>query len=272
MSGVFEMFEYAFMTRALIAGVFVSLSAALIGVPLVLRKNAMIGDGLSHVAFSAFAIATVAGIAPLPFAIPVVIIGSFLLLWIEKSRKVYGDAAVAVLSASSLAIGTIVVSVSKGVNIDLNSYLFGSVLAIGGTEVVLSAVLCAVVVGVYLVFYNRIFSLTFDEEFSKSIGVKTELFQVLFSVVCSVVIVLGMRLVGALLVSSLIIFPTLIATSLAKSFRGVIKTAAAVTVLNFVVGLSLSFLFATPTGATIVAVNLVGFLITRFGELRPGLS
>ncbi len=256
-----EMFQYAFMQRALIVGLCVAICAALVGVSLVLRKNSMIGDGLSHTAFSAFALATVLGLAPLYVALPVVVIASFFVLRLSQSKKVHGDAAIAVLSASSLAIGTFAISVSKGVNIDLNSYLFGSILSASWTDVIMSIVLAIIVVGLYLFAYHRIFAITFDEEFAKSVGVKTGIYDAIFAAICSCTIVLGMRLLGSLLISSLIIFPTLTAMRLAKNFKGVVFASVLISIIAFLIGLASSYMLATPTGATVVLVNLTVFIL-----------
>ena len=261
-----EMFQYAFMQRALIVGLCVAICAALVGVSLVLRKNSMIGDGLSHTAFSAFALATVLGLAPLYVALPVVIIASFFVLRLSQSKKVHGDAAIAVLSASSLAIGTFAISVSKGVNIDLNSYLFGSILSASWADVVMSIVLAVIVIGLYLFAYHRIFAITFDEEFAKSVGVKTGIYDAIFAAICSCTVVLGMRLLGSLLISSLIIFPTLTAMRLAKNFKGVVFTSVLVSIVAFLIGLALSYMLATPTGATVVLVNLAAFILSLLLE------
>ena len=257
-----EIFAYPFMQRALIVGILISICAALDGVSLVLRRNSMIGDGLSHTAFSAFALATVLGLTPLYFALPVVIIASFFILRLSQNHKLRGDAAIAVLSAYSLAIGTMAISLGKGVNIDLNSYLFGSILAVSWVDVILSAILTAAVLALYLFAYHRIFAITFDEEFAKSVGVKTGVYDAIFAAICSVVVVLGMRLLGALLISSLIIFPTLSAMRLKRSFRGIVWLSALISVIAFIVGLVLSYLLATPTGATVVIVNLIVFVIS----------
>jgi zinc transport system permease protein len=261
MSELVEMFSYSFVVRALVVGVLVSLVAALIGAPLVLRKKSMIGDGLSHTAFAAVAIGVVFGMAPLAFALPVVIVASFLVLRISKARKMDGDALIAVLSVASLAIGTIAISVSQGVNIDLNSYLFGSILSVGWSEVWLSLAVAVGVVIFYIISFHKIFAITFDAEFAEAIGIKTGLYDGVFAAICSVVVVLGMKLLGALLISGLIIFPTLIAMQIKKSFRGVVITAAVVAVVNFVLGLVISYFAVLPTGATVVAVNLVGLFI-----------
>ena len=255
------------MVRALIAGVLIALCAALVGVPLVLRKNSMLGDGLSHTAFAAVAVATVLGLTPLWVALPVTMLASFFILRIGKNRKISGDAAIAVLSASALAVGTMAISVSAGVNIDLNSYLFGSVLAVGMTDVIVTAVLSVVVVLLFTLSFHRIFAITFDENFARSIGLKTELYDAIFAVICSAVVVLGMRLLGSLLISSLIIFPTLTAMSIARTFKGTTVLAVVISVVAFVIGLLISFLAATPTGATVVVANLVIFVVTKLVKI-----
>ena len=256
-----EMFSYPFMQRALIAGLLICICAALVGVSLVLRRNSMIGDGLSHTAFSAFALATVFGFAPLWFALPIVIIASFFVLRLSKNRKIHGDAAIAVLSASSLAIGTFAISVTKGVNIDLNSYLFGSILAVSWLDVLFCIILTVAVLALYLFAYHRIFAISFDENFARSVGVKTEIYDAIFAIICSAVIVLGMRLLGSLLISSLIIFPTLTAMRLCRTFRGVVATSVSISIISFVIGLVASYVMATPTGATVVLANLATFIL-----------
>lgn len=263
MNWIVEMFSYTFMQRAVIVGVLISACAALLGVSLVLRKNSMIGDGLSHTAFSAFAVALVLGLTPIYFAIPVVIIASFVVLRLSKSRKSNGDAAIALLSASSLAIGVMAISVVKGVNVDLNSYLFGSILSVGWGDVWLSIIMTILVVGLYVFAHNRIFAITFDEEFAKSTGVRTGYYDIIFAIICSVVIVLGMRLLGALLISSLIIFPTIISMQFSKSFKVLVIWSVVISIINFMLGLIISYLVATPTGATVVIVNLIALLITK---------
>lgn len=257
---IFEMFSYSFMVRAFVVGLLISLCASLIGVSLVLRRNSMIGDGLSHVGFGAFAIATVLGIAPLEFALPLVIISSFFILKIGDNSNIHGDSIIAIMSASSLAIGTFVVSLS-GVNTDINSYLFGSILSINNAELIMSIILSIVVVLLYIFSYNKIFAITFDEKFAKSIGINTNLYNMIFAILCSIVVVLGMRLMGALLISSLIIFPTLSSMQLFKKFKIVVISSIIISVIAFAVGMFISYFNTTPTGATIVIVNLVIFVL-----------
>ena len=261
MNWFFEMLSYTFIQRALIAGLLISICTALVGVPLVLRKNSMLGDGLSHTAFGAFAIATVLNFTPIWFATPIVAITSILVLKLNKNKRINGDAAIALLSASSLAIGTMAISLSKGVNIDLNSYLFGSVLSIGWEDVWLSLALSIIVALLYIFTHHRIFAITFDNDFAKAIGIRTNLYDTILAIICSLVIVLGMRLFGALLISSLIVFPTLIAMRLFKSFKQVALFAVIISVISFILGLTVSYLITSPTGATIVIVNLIVYLI-----------
>lgn len=253
-----RIFEYDFMWQALVAGVMIAISASLVGTGIVLRRNSMIGDGLSHVAFGAFAIATVMGMTPLFVGIPVVILTSILILKLTEKSLIHGDSAIAVLSASSLAIGTFAISIVKGVNVDINSYLFGSILALDKAEVWLCVIISVVVILLFLLAYHKIFAITFDEDFAKSAGIKVEVYNVLFAIICSVVVVLGMKLMGALLISSLIVFPTLSAMQVLRNFRGVVWAAVGISVTCMVVGLMVSFLYETPTGASIVLVNLAG--------------
>lgn len=259
MNSLVEMFSYDFMIKALVVGLLLSLSAALIGVPLVLRKNSMIGDGLSHVAFGAFAIASVLGLAPLPVALPIVVLTSTLILRLGESRKFSGDAMIALISTSALALGTFAVSLA-GSNVDINNYLFGSILSLGNADVVVAILLAALVLPLFVIFYHRIFAVTFDETFARSIGQNTKLYNLVFAVLCSVVIVLGMRLMGALLISALIIFPVLSAKQLATSYKAVVLSSAVISLLALFIGLVASYLLDTPTGATIVLSELAFFL------------
>lgn len=261
MSSVFQMFSYHFVQRAMLVGILVSLCAALLGVSLVLKRFSMIGDGLSHVGFGALAIASAFHLAPLAVAVPVVMAAAVLLLRISRNSRINGDAAIALISSSALAIGVITVSVTTGMNTEVSSYMFGSILTLSRTDTVLSTLLSVVVLVLFVLFYNRIFAVTFDETFSKATGVKTDLFNTIIAVLTSVTVVLGMRMMGALLISSLIIFPALSAMRICKSFRAVITGAALIAVVCFTVGMMVSFAFETPSGASIVAANLVMFAL-----------
>ena len=264
-----QMFSYPFMQRALIAGVLVSLCAALLGVTLVLKRYSMIGDGLSHVSFGALAIAVALGVTPLYFSIPVVIVAAFLLLRVADNPRWNSDAAIAAMSASSLAIGILVISRTTGMTTDVDSYMFGSVLAMSRTDVALSVVLCMAVLALYILFYHKIFAITFDENFSRATGLNVNWYNTLIAILTALTIVLGMRMMGAMLISSLIIFPALTAMRLFKSFRSVVICSAITSVVCFCAGLTISFVFSTPVGATVVAANLTLFVISSIlGAIR----
>ena len=264
MNNIIEIFSYDFMLKALIVGTLISLCASLVGVSLVLRRNSMIGDGLSHVAFGAFSIATVLNIAPLEFSLPIVMVTSFLILKLNQNSKVHGDSAIALLSASSLAIGTFVISITDGVSTDINNYLFGSILSIDNKDVTISIILSIIIITLYIISYNKIFAITFDENFAKVIGVKTEIYNIIFAIICSIVVVLGMRLMGSLLISSLIIFPTISAMQIQKKFKSVVFLSTIISIISFFTGLILSYNLEAPTGATIVIVNLLFFILQKF--------
>ena len=257
-----QMFSYPFMQRALLAGVLVRLCAALLGVPLVLKRYSMIGDGLSHVSFGALAIAVALGFTPLYFSIPVVILAAFFLLRMAGGTHWNSDAAIAVFSASSLAIGILVISLTSGMTTDVDNYMFGSVLAMTNSDVVLAVVLCGTVLLLFLLSYHRLFAVTFDENFSRAAGLPVGLYNTFLSVLTALTIVLGMRMMGAMLISSLIIFPALTAMRLFRSFRAVVVCAGISSVACFFVGLSASFLLSTPVGASVVVTDLALFLLS----------
>lgn len=259
-----EMFSYPFMVRAFVAGGLLCICAALLGVSLVLKRFSMIGDGLSHVGFGSLAVASALNLAPLFIAVPVVIAAAFLLLRMSESGKMKGDAATAVFSAGALAIGVMVVSMSTGMNADLNSYLFGSILAMSKRDVVLTVILSVTVLLFYLLFYDKLFAVTFDESFARATGVKTGVYHSLLAVLTAVVVVLGMRMMGALLISSLIVFPALTSMRLFKSYRGVLASSVVIAVFGFCTGMCMSFWFGTPSGASIVVVDTVLFCISAF--------
>ncbi len=256
-----EIFSETFMLRALIVGVLVSLCAALLGVSLVLKRYSMIGDGLSHVGFGALAVASVFNFAPLSVALPVVIAAAFILLRISESSKIKGDSAIAIISTGSLAIGVIAVSLSGGMTVDISNYMFGSILTMTKNDVWLSVSLAAIVVLLFVLFYNKIFAVTFDESFSRATGIRAELYNMLIAFLTAVTVVLGMRMMGTLLISSLIIFPALTSMRLSKSYRAVIITSSVLSVVCFFIGILSSYLLETPTGASVVCVNIFAFII-----------
>ncbi|MDR2646853.1 MAG: metal ABC transporter permease [Oscillospiraceae bacterium] len=262
-SRFFEMLSaYDFIRYALLVGIPVTLCAALLGVTLVLRRFSMIGDGLSHIGFGALSVAAAVHWTPLHVAIPAVIAAAFFLLrGSAGGRKLRGDAAIALLSTSCLAIGMLVTHLSGGTNFDLMGYMFGSLFALTQTDVWLSLVLCAVVLPGFCWFFHRVFSITFDVTFARATGLRTNLYQFILAVLTALTIVLGMRMMGTLLISSLVIFPTLISTRVCKSFFGVTIGAAIVGIFCFLLGFFLSTVseIPIPTGSTIVVVNFICF-------------
>ncbi len=259
MSELARMLSYHFMQRALIVGVLVSLCAALLGVSLVLKRYSMIGDGLSHVGFGALAIASAFHLAPLAVAVPVVVLAAVLLLRLSQSSRLKGDALIALVSSSALAVGVISVSLTTGMNTEVSSYMFGSVLSLSRSDAILSVLLSLAVLLLFVAFYPRLFAVTFDETFARATGTRTQVYNTLLAVLTAVTVVLGMRMMGALLISSLIIFPALSAMRVCRSFRGVILCAACISVGCFLVGLVASFFLSTPTGASIVVADLLIF-------------
>lgn len=254
---VIEMLSYPFMTRAFLVGSLVALCSALLGVSLVLKRYSMIGDGLSHVGFGAMAIAAAMNAAPLTVAIPVVIVAAILLLRISGNAKIKGDAAIALISTTSLAVGVMVISLTTGMNTDVYNYMFGSILAMSAEDVKLSLVLSVFVLILFIVFYHKIFAITFDETFARATGVKAGVYNTLIAVLTAVTIVLGMRMMGALLISSLIIFPALTSMRVCRTFKSVIINAAIISVVCLIAGVTLSYVAATPAGASVVLANLV---------------
>ncbi len=255
-----EMFSYNFIIRAFIVGILVSLCASLLGVTLVLKRYSMIGDGLSHVGFGALAVAAALNLAPLEVAVPVVIIAAFLLLRLSENSKINGDAAIAIISSTSLAVGVAAVSIS-GVNTDLNSYLFGSILATTTADAVMCGILAVAVIVVFVIFYNKIFAVTFDESFSKATGLRTGVYNTVIALLTAMTIVIGMRIMGTLLISALIIFPALSSMRLCKHFKTVIICSGILSICCFFVGMYASYSLDTPAGASVVIANAAVFLI-----------
>lgn len=257
-----EMFSWPFMQRALVSGVLVSLCCALLGVSLVLKRYSMIGDGLSHVSFGALAIAVALGVTPLYFSIPVVILAAFFLLRMAGNPHFNSDAAIAATSASALAVGILVISRTSGMTTDVDNYMFGSVLAMKRSDVVLSVLLSIAVLTLFVLFYHKLFAVTFDESFSRATGLKVDRYNTLLAILTALTIVLGMRMMGAMLISSLVIFPALTAMRLFRSFRGVVVCAGITSVGCFCAGLTASSILSTPVGASVVAANLALFLLS----------
>ena len=260
-------FQFQFVQYAFIVGVLVALCSSLLGVTLVLKRFSFIGDGLSHMAFGAMAVAAVVGLTNnMIISMPVTIAAAILLLRTSQNSRIKGDAAVAMLSVGALAIGYLLMNLfptSSNVSADVCTTLFGSVLilTLSTAEVWISIGLAILTCLVYVFFYHKIFAVTFDENFARATGVKASLYNLLIAVVTAVIIVLAMNLVGSLLISALIIFPALSAMRVFKSFKSVTISSAVISVVCAVTGLLISIVSGTPVGPTIVAVDIVAFLL-----------
>jgi zinc transport system permease protein len=253
-------FFTAILLPALIGGFAVTLCSSLLGVTLVLKKYSMIGDGLSHIGYGALSVAAVMNLAPLKIALPVVVIAAFILLRLNSSSKISGDSAIALFSTTALAIG-ILVSSKAGLTNDVSHYMFGSILAMSKSDVILSIVLSVAVLLIFLLLYNRIFAVTFDENFARATGVNANVYNMIFASLTAVTVVLGMMMMGSLLISSLIVIPALTAMRVCRSFKGVLLTAGTVSVISFLIGMFIALMFDTAPGASIVIVNAIFFVI-----------
>lgn len=259
--------QYPFVWYALIVGTLIALCSSLIGVTLVLKRYSFIGDGLSHVAFGAMAVATVFHLSNnMIVVMPVTIVAAVLLLRSGQNAKIKGDAAIAMLSVGALALGYLVLhlfSTSANISGDVCSSLFGStsILTLSKQEVWLCVIMAAVVILIFWLCYNRIFAVTFDENFAKATGIQAERYNLWIAIIIAIIIVLGMNLVGSLLISALIIFPALSAMQMFQNFRQVVICSAVISVSCALIGILISILFSTPVGATIVAADMIVFLL-----------
>lgn len=259
---VIEMMSHIFIQRAVLVGVLVSLCAALLGVSLVLKRYSMIGDGLSHVGFGIMTVSTALGITtPLYIAIPGVTICAIILLKIGNNKKIKSDSSIALISSTALAIGVAVTSLTTGMNTDVCNFMFGSILTMSRGDVILSIIVSFIIAILFIVYYRKLFAVTFDEEFAKASGLKSERYTNIIAVLTALTIVVGMRMMGVMLISSIIIFPALTSMRLFKSFKSVVISSGIISVVSFLIGIYLSYIYNISTGATIVLVNLVLFLL-----------
>lgn len=253
---IIELLKYPFMQRALICGIAISFCAALIGVILVLKRYSMIGHGLGEVAFASLSLALVLNLPEMYVAIPIVVIASFIILIISQKQGESGDITIALVSAGALAFGVIITSITSGFNIDVYNYMFGSILTMKTSDVIISVVLSVLLVVTYLFFYNRLFMITYDEKYAKVCGINVTFYQFLIALFTALVVVIGMRMMGTLLISSLIVFPAIIARKITHSFKGMAVMSVAISILCFLFGLVISSLLNLPTGASIVVVYI----------------
>ncbi|BCG48702.1 Zinc ABC transporter, permease protein ZnuB [Citrifermentans bremense] len=262
-----EMLSYGFMQRALIGGSLIAILCSVLGVFLVLRRLSLIGDGLAHVTFGSVALALLFRLQSVYLTlaiIPVVLASSMGILKLAQKARIYGDAAIGIVSAIGIATGVMLASVAGGFNVDLFSYLFGNILSISTSELVIAALLFVIVIASVVMFYNELFASTFDEDLAKSSGLNTERINSVLVLMTALTVVLAMKVVGIMLISALLIIPAVSALQIAKGFKAAIVTAAVIGVVTVIVGISLSFALNLPAGATIVLVNFL-VLLGAFG-------
>lgn len=258
-----NLLNYTFIQRALICGVAISLCAALIGVTLVLKNYSIIGHGLGEVGFASLTLAVALGLPPLAVSLPIVMVAAIIIMIISQKKGESGDIPIALVSTGALALGIIITSLSTGFNIDVSNYMFGSILSMKRSDVIISVILSMVVFAIYMIFYNRLFMITYDEKFAKARGINVTFYQFLISFLTALIVVLGMRMMGTLLISSLIVFPAIIAKGLTGSFKELIIISGIISVICFILGMLLSFFINLPTGASIVLVYIVLLIITK---------
>ncbi|MBQ9526223.1 MAG: metal ABC transporter permease [Fretibacterium sp.] len=263
LAGFLELLTYPFVLRALAVGAMISLCASMLGVVLVLKRYSLIGHGLSEVGFASLSVAAALGLPPLLVATPVVLLASFAILFISQRWRVGGDIAIAVASSSALALGVLATALGPGLNTDVYGILFGSLLATTGEDVAISAGLAFLVLSACLLFYNRLFLITYSEDYARSLGIPVPLYHLLISALTALTVVLGMRMMGSLLISSLIILPAVTARRMAHGFRSLVILSAGFSLLCFFVGMGLSLVWDFPTGASVVLANVGALLLTQ---------
>ncbi|MCR4818129.1 MAG: metal ABC transporter permease [Fretibacterium sp.] len=270
LEGFLDFLTYPFVLRALAVGAMISLCASMLGVILVLKRYSLIGHGLSEVGFASLSVAAALGLPPLLIATPVVLLASFAILFISQRWRVGGDIAIAVASSSALALGVLATAMGPGMNTDVYGILFGSLLATTGEDVVISAGLAFLVLAAFLLFYNRLFLITYSEDYARSLGLNVPLYHLLISALTALTVVLGMRMMGSLLISSLIILPAVTARRMARGFRSLVILSAGLSLLCFFVGMALSLIWDYPTGASVVLANVGALLLTRLPACLRG--
>jgi zinc transport system permease protein len=253
--------SYPFVQRAVAAGVMISLCAALLGVILVLKRYSLIGHGLGDVGFASTSLAVALGLPVMAVSIPIVIVAACLIMFLSQRSKTGGDTAIGMVATGALSTGVIITALSSGFNVDVNGYMFGSILAMSREDVIFSVILSVIIIGVFVLFYNRLFLIAFDENFAKASGINVAFYQFLIALLTALTVVMGMRMMGSLLISSLIIFPAVIARKIVRSFKAVVALSAILSVVCFLAGLIVSFRMNLPTGASIVMVNLTVLVI-----------
>ena len=257
MNDIMNLLSYTFMQRAILCGIAISFSAALIGVILTLKNYSMIGHGLGEVGFAALALAVALNLPPIAVSIPIVIIAAIIIMFISQKKGESADIIIALVATGALAIGVIITAFTSGFGTDSYNYMFGSILAMNTGDVILSIVLTVLSIGIYIVFYNRLFLVTFDEKYAKTTGINVTFYQFLIALLTALVVVVGMRMMGTMLISSLIVFPAIIAKKFTTSFKGLVVMSVLTSVICFIIGIFTSFFLNMPTGAGIVLVYII---------------
>ncbi len=259
-----EALQYAFIQRAIIAGCFIALGCSFLGIFLVLRRFSLIGDGLAHVSFATVALGLLLHAQPMVVSIPLVGLASLIILKLNEKTAVYSDAAIGLVSSFGIALGVIIASTAGGFNVDLFSYLFGNILSVSNFEVWMTVVISFFVALVVALFYHDLFAITFDEEYAQVSGIKVRMVNRILILLTSLIVVLGIKIVGTMLISSLIILPAIAALQVARSFRATIALAGALAVISVITGIFTSYILNLPSGATIVMVNFLFFIVLFF--------
>ena len=257
MNDIMNLLSYTFMQRAILCGIAISFSAALIGVILTLKNYSMIGHGLGEVGFAALALAVALNLPPIAVSIPIVIIAAIIIMFISQKKGESADIIIALVATGALAIGVIITAFTSGFGTDSYNYMFGSILAMNTGDVILSIILTVLSIGIYITFYNRLFLVTFDEKYAKTTGINVTFYQFLIALLTALVVVVGMRMMGTMLISSLIVFPAIIAKKFTTSFKGLVVMSVLTSVICFIIGIFTSFFLNMPTGAGIVLVYII---------------
>lgn len=260
MGDLLKMLQYGFVQRALIAGLVITVCAALLGVILVLKNYSMMGHGLSDVGFMALTLALALGWSPIFVSVPIVIAASFFIMFVSQRRNIRGDVVIGMMATSSLAVGMIILSLNNGFSTNVRNYMFGSILAIGTADLIMSVVVGLITVAVFVLMYNRLFAVTYDESFASALGVKTAGYQLVIAMLTALTVVIGMRMMGTLLISSLVIFPAMTGKAIAKGFGGMVIWAGIIGAVCFLLGMVFTLVFDNvPAGASIVLMNVAAF-------------
>ena len=262
MNEILNILSYTFMQRALLSGIAISFSAALIGVILTLKNYSMIGHGLGEVGFAALSLAVALNLSPLVVSIPIVIIAAIVIMFISQKKGESADIIIALVATGALAIGVIITSATSGFGTDSYNYMFGSILTMTKSDVILSIIITILAVGIYIIFYNRLFLITFDEKYAKATGIHVTFYQFLIALITALVVVVGMRMMGTMLISSLIVFPAIIAKKFTTSFKGLVIISVVTSIICFLIGIFTAFFLNMPTGAGIVFVYIVLLIIS----------